>query len=142
MQPGETFAFTMCNPPFFESADEAGRNPRTAFGGSPQETVTPGGEAAFVRQMVHDSLKLKVLLEGMRRLSLTRALTGPAKRPLLHCPCSPAVVYRTRCPSISALHSSSIYEEAQQVNLTSRRHSGSTGLQSSGLNPEATVPGF
>ena len=137
MQPGETFAFTMCNPPFFESADEAGRNPRTAFGGSPQEMVTPGGEAAFVRQMVHDSLKLKVLLEGMRHLSLIRALTGPAKRP-----CSPAIVYRTPCPSISALHSSSIYEEAQQVNPTSRRHSGSTGLQSSSLKPEGTVPGF
>ena len=86
MQPGETFAFTMCNPPFFESADEAGRNPRTAFGGSPQEMVTPGGEAAFVRQMVHDSLKLKVLLEGMRHLSLIRALTGPAKRPCCTAP--------------------------------------------------------
>ena len=62
MQPGEAFAFTMCNPPFFESSDEAGLNPRTAFGGSPQEMVTPGGEAAFVRQMVHNSLRLKVAL--------------------------------------------------------------------------------
>ena len=60
MQPGESFAFTMCNPPFFDAMSEAGQNPRTSFGGSPEEMVTPGGEAAFVRQMVLDSLQLKV----------------------------------------------------------------------------------
>ena len=60
MLPGESFAFTMCNPPFFDSMSEAGRNPRTNFGGSPEEMVTPGGELAFVKQMVMDSLQLKV----------------------------------------------------------------------------------
>ena len=50
----------MCNPPFFDSLAEAGRNPRTSFGGSHEEMVTPGGELAFVRQMVLDSLQLKV----------------------------------------------------------------------------------
>ncbi len=31
---GETFAFTICNPPFFGSAAEAGLNPNTAHGGA------------------------------------------------------------------------------------------------------------
>lgn len=40
---GERFAFCMCNPPFFESLTEAGRNPATAFGGTAEEMVYPGG---------------------------------------------------------------------------------------------------
>lgn len=30
----ETFSFCMCNPPFFQSLQEAGRNPSTAYGGA------------------------------------------------------------------------------------------------------------
>ncbi len=30
---GETFSFCMCNPPFFETLQEAGRNPHTAYAG-------------------------------------------------------------------------------------------------------------
>ena len=112
---GESFAFTICNPPFFGSAAEAGLNPYTAHGGAwrhafllvcliyrhrtslamqslsqgariqciiirqrcgahrmevsiywlgvPQaptpRMVYPGGEAAFVRQMVLDSTALR-----------------------------------------------------------------------------------
>lgn len=33
LHPGERFAFTMCNPPFFESIEQAGGNPRTNFAG-------------------------------------------------------------------------------------------------------------
>ena len=33
MRPGESFAFCMCNPPFFESMEQAGLNPRTAHAG-------------------------------------------------------------------------------------------------------------
>jgi hypothetical protein len=40
---GECFAFCMCNPPFFESISEAGRNPATAYGGTAEEMVYPGG---------------------------------------------------------------------------------------------------
>ena len=40
---GERLAFCMCNPPFFESIEEAGRNPSTAFGGTAEEMVYPGG---------------------------------------------------------------------------------------------------
>ncbi|KAL4428378.1 hypothetical protein ABPG75_002467 [Micractinium tetrahymenae] len=56
---GERFAFCMCNPPFFESLEEAGRNPATAFGGTAEEMVYPGGELAFVSAMVQDSLELR-----------------------------------------------------------------------------------
>ena len=30
---GETFSFSMSNPPFFEAIEEAGKNPKTAFSG-------------------------------------------------------------------------------------------------------------
>jgi 23S rRNA (adenine1618-N6)-methyltransferase len=56
---GRTFTFSMCNPPFFETIEEAGRNPLTSFGGTEVEMVYPGGELGFVSQMVEDSLSLK-----------------------------------------------------------------------------------
>ena len=56
----ETFAFSMCNPPFFGSLAEAGQNPATAFGGTAEEMVCAGGELAFLRRMVADSLQLQV----------------------------------------------------------------------------------
>ena len=54
----ERFTFTMCNPPFFEGIEEAGSNPATAYGGSHLEMAYPGGELAFVRNMVEDSKRL------------------------------------------------------------------------------------
>jgi hypothetical protein len=55
LRPGERFAFTMCNPPFFEDIAEAGRNPRTACGGSTAEMVCAGGEGAFVARHIAES---------------------------------------------------------------------------------------
>ena len=52
---GENFAFSMCNPPFFEDMRQASANPATAFGGTSEESVYPGGEESFVRNMVEDS---------------------------------------------------------------------------------------
>lgn len=59
LRPGESFDFCMCNPPFFESMDEAAANPRTACGGTKAEMVYPGGEEAFVARMIADSCALK-----------------------------------------------------------------------------------
>ena len=42
LRKGEQIAFCMCNPPFFESLEEAGRNPATAYGGTAPEMVYPG----------------------------------------------------------------------------------------------------
>ena len=56
---GETFAFSMCNPPFFESMEEAGKNPNTACGGTEIEMVCEGGEEAFVKRMFNESLEMK-----------------------------------------------------------------------------------
>ncbi|KAM0942371.1 putative 23S rRNA (adenine(1618)-N(6))-methyltransferase [Dioscorea sansibarensis] len=56
---GEKFDFCMCNPPFFESVEEAGLNPRTSCGGTFEEMVFPGGERAFITHIIDDSLQLK-----------------------------------------------------------------------------------
>lgn len=51
----EKFDFCMCNPPFFESLEEAGLNPKTSCGGSQEEMVCPGGEKAFITRIIEDS---------------------------------------------------------------------------------------
>lgn len=56
---GEFFEFCMCNPPFFESIEEAGLNPRTSCEGTPEEMVYPGGERAFIARIIEDSVVLK-----------------------------------------------------------------------------------
>ncbi|CAM9387291.1 unnamed protein product, partial [Scytosiphon promiscuus] len=55
------FDFSMTNPPFFESTDEAGQNPETATGdmATAGEVACPGGEVAFVRAIIEDSLRLR-----------------------------------------------------------------------------------
>lgn len=55
----ENFDFCMCNPPFFETMEEAGLNPKTACGGTPGEMVCPGGEQAFITRIIEDSIQLK-----------------------------------------------------------------------------------
>lgn len=50
----ERFTFSMCNPPFFEDAAEAGGNPRTNYAGTNAEMVCPGGEAAFCKRIAVD----------------------------------------------------------------------------------------
>lgn len=56
---GEKFDFCMCNPPFFESMEEAGLNPKTSCGGTPEEMACHGGEKAFVSRIIEDSVTLK-----------------------------------------------------------------------------------
>lgn len=56
---GEIFDFCMCNPPFFETIEEAGLNPKTSCGGTPAEMVCPGGEQAFITRIIMDSVQLK-----------------------------------------------------------------------------------
>ncbi|KAF7127918.1 hypothetical protein RHSIM_Rhsim11G0190600 [Rhododendron simsii] len=55
---GEEFDFCMCNPPFFESMEEAGLNPKTSCGGTLEEMVCPGGEEAFISRIIQDSFEL------------------------------------------------------------------------------------
>lgn len=55
----ETFDFCMCNPPFFETFEEAGLNPKTSCGGTPEEMVCIGGEQAFVTRIIQDSAVLR-----------------------------------------------------------------------------------
>ncbi|KAG0140567.1 hypothetical protein CROQUDRAFT_84160 [Cronartium quercuum f. sp. fusiforme G11] len=59
-------SFTMCNPPFYSSKDEIDELslkketvPHAACTGSETEMLTPGGEEAFINQLIKDSLALK-----------------------------------------------------------------------------------
>lgn len=59
----DTFDFTMCNPPFYSSREEIEKSttekefsPSAVCTGTDTEMITPGGESAFVRQMVTESL--------------------------------------------------------------------------------------
>ncbi|RZF33961.1 hypothetical protein LSTR_LSTR012081 [Laodelphax striatellus] len=57
------FDFCMCNPPFFSSEDElqcspARNAPRNAPTGCKSELVAPGGEVAFVKRIIDDSVQL------------------------------------------------------------------------------------
>jgi len=68
IRPNDQFAFTMCNPPFFESAQAAkeasmrkwknlGKDMKRdfSFGGQSNELWTKGGESAFLRKMITES---------------------------------------------------------------------------------------
>lgn len=70
IKPGETFDFTMCNPPFHGSAAEAqsgtqrklknlgkhkGKETVLNFGGQNAELWYEGGEVAFIRKMIEES---------------------------------------------------------------------------------------
>ncbi|THH26920.1 hypothetical protein EUX98_g7273 [Antrodiella citrinella] len=59
-----TYDFTMCNPPFYESRDEVLRSaeakevgPNAVCTGADVEMISPGGESAFVSQMVRESIR-------------------------------------------------------------------------------------
>ncbi|OQS00296.1 methyltransferase METT10D [Thraustotheca clavata] len=56
--------FSMCNPPFFDTMEEADRNPRADCTGSLNEMTTPGGEVEFIKKMINASLHLKT--EGIK----------------------------------------------------------------------------
>ncbi|EQC40043.1 hypothetical protein SDRG_02699 [Saprolegnia diclina VS20] len=51
--------FSMCNPPFFDSMDEADTNPRAHCTGSLNEMTTPGGEVAFIERLIDASRVLQ-----------------------------------------------------------------------------------
>jgi len=70
--PEDKFAFTICNPPFHASKEEAAKssnrkvsnltnqktlNPVLNFGGQSNELWCDGGELAFITQMIYESVK-------------------------------------------------------------------------------------
>ncbi|KAJ5794789.1 hypothetical protein N7457_001388 [Penicillium paradoxum] len=64
--PQQTLDFTMCNPPFYttrdelvQSAEQKNRIPFSACTGAEVEMVTNGGEVAFVKKMIEESLMLR-----------------------------------------------------------------------------------
>ncbi|MGL2987769.1 23S rRNA (adenine(1618)-N(6))-methyltransferase RlmF [Flavobacterium sp. RSSA_27] len=72
MEPEDKFAFTICNPPFHNSKEEATKvalrkvnnlnndkatSPVLNFGGQNAELWCPGGELGFITQMIYESAK-------------------------------------------------------------------------------------
>ncbi|KAI9920804.1 hypothetical protein PsorP6_000945 [Peronosclerospora sorghi] len=57
--PQRKFHFVMCNPPFFDNMKEADTNPESCCMGSANEMVFPGGEIAFVRQIIVESMEVQ-----------------------------------------------------------------------------------
>lgn len=81
--------FLRCNPPFFSSISEADSNPNTACGGTEAEMIFPGGELAFILNMIEDSVRLgarihwyssmvgkKVTLKAIRKELHSRHVTA------------------------------------------------------------------
>lgn len=68
MEQDGQFDFCMCNPPFYGSnleawgltgaRDEERAEPHSINTASPSESITPGGEVAFVKRLITDSLLL------------------------------------------------------------------------------------
>lgn len=87
---GETFSFCMCNPPFFNSMEEAGQNPNTACGGTEAEMVFPGGEEAFVKKMFTDSLEMKHAIHWFTTMC-GKKKTMTSMRALMHALRVPAI---------------------------------------------------
>lgn len=95
---GETFAASLCNPPFHRSAAEAAAGTqrklrnlsgRTAsakpvrnFGGRSHELWCPGGEAAFVRRMIAESAAQPGLCRWFTTLVALRENLPPLYRAL------------------------------------------------------------
>lgn len=74
LKPGEMFDFSLCNPPFHASAEEAlsgsrrkvqnlgkqkGGDTLLNFGGQPKELWCEGGEVGFIRKMIAESVLFK-----------------------------------------------------------------------------------
>ncbi|KAJ7050905.1 hypothetical protein C8F01DRAFT_1177412 [Mycena amicta] len=63
--PALSITFTMCNPPFYRSHEEVKTSaeakefePNAICTGAEVEMITPGGESAFVRRMVEESMQI------------------------------------------------------------------------------------
>ncbi|KAH7882085.1 hypothetical protein F5I97DRAFT_1911874 [Phlebopus sp. FC_14] len=61
--PSTTYNFTMCNPPFYSSAEEVAQSaeakeygPNAICTGAESEMITPGGEVAFVSRLFLESI--------------------------------------------------------------------------------------
>ena len=79
----EYFDFCMCNPPFYNSVDEAISNPQSCSSGSYNELVTSGGEIEFISRMVRDSVTLQTRVKFYTSMVGKKASLKPLIR-LLH----------------------------------------------------------
>lgn len=68
IEDGRQYSFCMCNPPFFSDREEAaGLNcrsekrplPKSVCTATDDEAITEGGEVAFVKKIIKESIELK-----------------------------------------------------------------------------------
>lgn len=103
---GEYFDFTICNPPFHKTMEDAaagtqrkwknlgvetGENPLLNFGGQPTELQYPGGELDFIRKMIIESGDFKSQCRWFTTLVAQKESLPPLYRAL-----SRAAVTRTK----------------------------------------------
>ncbi|MES2458478.1 MAG: 23S rRNA (adenine(1618)-N(6))-methyltransferase RlmF [Bacteroidota bacterium] len=94
VKPGELYDFSMCNPPFHSSAEEArsgskrkvqnlskdkGKSPVLNFGGKDTELWYEGGEAVFVRNMIMESKEI-----GQQCFWFTTLISKSSNLPFIH----------------------------------------------------------
>ena len=95
VRPTDWFDFTMCNPPFFASAQEVAASAKTKwrklgrtpaqqlnFGGAAHELWTPGGEEAFLDRMIRESESFKAQVGWFTTLVSKSAYLARAKQVL------------------------------------------------------------
>lgn len=91
------FDFVMCNPPFFDEMGQTGLNKKRACQATASELVCPGGEYAFVSQMVLESRQFagqvrwftsmvgrKGTLQKIERMLKTASLFTQTQTPVQH----------------------------------------------------------
>lgn len=85
LRDGERALFCMCNPPFFDSVEAKATHGKRSFAAVESEVATPGGELAFVLQLVDESLQLRARV-GTYTTMLGRSSTlAPLLKRLREC---------------------------------------------------------
>jgi 23S rRNA (adenine1618-N6)-methyltransferase len=95
LKPGETFAVTLCNPPFHDSPEAAAEGTRRKwknlgetnravlnFGGGGAELWYPGGESRFIRKLIDESARAAVSCRWFTTLVSKSANLPAIKRAL------------------------------------------------------------
>nr|CAD7600487.1 unnamed protein product [Timema genevievae] len=87
-----SYDFCMCNPPFFSAESELNPSvkrrspnrphPRNGLTGSLQEVVVMGGEVAFIKRMIEESLELKTTIKIYSSLVGHKSSLTPLKNAL------------------------------------------------------------
>ena len=127
IQPTDRLAFTMCNPPFHSSKQDAEKGTKRKnrnlgkgttslnFGGQSNELWCPGGEAEFVCTMVRESSQFKHQVLWFTSLISSKHNLSKIKAELKHVQCQQVrVVEMGQGNKISRFIAWSFFDKSQQ----------------------------